>query len=438
MPRPPALVRRRGSTLPPARRITIVSKQCPSTVRRFLPDKLTAAYWNRRLYRNSYTREGRTCRVGHWCVKVQHEGQRQTWSLAAGSRAAAAREALDRYRALVGAPRAGGTAASAETIPARPRLVRRPYPAPRALSGELSAWLPEMGGTATYYPLGTAHARVAGRRAHALQRRLLRLGPAAQRQASRELTISLEWSANPVVWTYFTLITPPSSPRVTARITSAARSEAALSVALVEPDPGLRSALAAAVNQQTGFRCVAEFPGVHTALAGLTHQPVSLLLANQSLDGLSGAALLDRLHLLRPQIPGLLYSAYADSDRLFAATPGGASGYLLKRTPLDRCLDPLVHKTSLPADRSALSRQALQWFQGQLGPSASANPTGELARLTARELEILSLLSKGFLDKEIAQSLNISVWTVHGHAKNIYEKLGVHSRTEAAVRYLQK
>lgn len=416
-----------------------MSKQRPSTVPHSPRDKLTATYWNRRLYRNSYTRGGHTRRVGHWCVKVQHAGQRQTWSLTAGRRVAAAREALDRYRALIGAVGNSRVSAPLKIVFTRPRLVRRPYATPAAPPGELSAWLPGAGGSATYFPLGTANATVAGRRAHALQRRLLGSGPEAQRQVGRELTISLEWSINPVVWTYFTLITQPPTHRPTARTPLPTRAETTTTtVALVEPDPGLREAFATAVNQQVGFRCVTEFPDANAALTSLVRQPVSLLLVNQSLDGLSGAALLDRLHLLRPGIPGLIYAAYADSDRLFEATPGGAIGYLLKRTPPDRCLDPLAGGPPIPTDRATFSLRALQWFQRQLGASASIGASGELARLTARELEILALLSKGFLDKEIAQSLNISVWTVHGHAKNIYEKLGVHSRTEAAVRYLQK
>lgn len=62
----------------------------------------------------------------------------------------------------------------------------------------------------------------------------------------------------------------------------------------------------------------------------------------------------------------------------------------------------------------------------------------ETAGLTPREHEVLALLSKGELAKEIASSLGISIWTVHGHVKNIFEKLGVHTRTEAVVKYLQK
>jgi len=61
-----------------------------------------------------------------------------------------------------------------------------------------------------------------------------------------------------------------------------------------------------------------------------------------------------------------------------------------------------------------------------------------MAKLTHREHEVLALLSKGYVDKEIADSLRISIWTVHGHVKNIFEKLGVHTRTEAVIKFLQK
>jgi DNA-binding NarL/FixJ family response regulator len=61
-----------------------------------------------------------------------------------------------------------------------------------------------------------------------------------------------------------------------------------------------------------------------------------------------------------------------------------------------------------------------------------------MLHLTARELEILNYVGKGYLDKEIAAALELSVFTVHNHLKNIYEKLGVHNRTEAVLKYLQK
>ena len=69
---------------------------------------------------------------------------------------------------------------------------------------------------------------------------------------------------------------------------------------------------------------------------------------------------------------------------------------------------------------------------------SSQNSQRETAKLTDREHEIMNLLSRGCVDKEIADALQISIWTVHGHLKRIYEKLGVHTRTEAAIKFLDK
>jgi len=388
----------------------------------------TLPFWRQRLYRNSYTRSGQTHHVAHWCVKIQHAGRRQTWSLSATSREAAAREARQRYLELT-------TPSPSRTVPGKSlRLVRRPYSAP----GEYSLCWESVTGY-SYFPLGTADPAVAGRRGRKLQGRLIQEGGQIQQQVARELTLALEWSANPVLWTYFTLNTIPERipfpkaerPPLPPRNLSA--------IVVLEPDPSLRIALISTLNRQSEFYCTAAFSNVPEALSELSRTGADLVLVNHSLDGLSGAGFLDRLHRLTPEIPGLIYTPYHDSDRLFASTPGGATAYLLKRTSPERFLEPLSAGTTIgPGDQAGLVRRAQAWFQRVLGTPAPAGITGELARLTNRELEILALLSKGFLDKEIAQSLRISVWTVHGHAKKIYEKLGVHSRTEAAVKYLQK
>jgi len=82
--------------------------------------------------------------------------------------------------------------------------------------------------------------------------------------------------------------------------------------------------------------------------------------------------------------------------------------------------------------------QVRNYFQSFFGVSNIAEENPGLAHLTAREQDILSHVSKGYLDKEIADALNISIWTVHNHLKHIYEKLDVHNRTEAVLKYLQK
>lgn len=394
--------------------------------------KASLTYWRQRVYRNSYTRGGQQFRVRGWCVKVQLAGQRQTWRLQAKSREAAAAEARERFLAAR-EPLLATPMVSDERL----RLVRRPHPAPGAPIGELALqW--SGSGPADYYPLGTANPIVAGRRARRLHGQLIRDPLNTRARVPRELTVALEWCSNPVVWTYFTFHSRPDSEDPSPAPATNRRGPRR-AVAVVEPELGLRQALLLALNQHLDFAGSTGFANASEALAGLAASRFTLVLINQSLEGLSGAGFLDRLRVVAPSLPGLIYTTYPDSDRLFAATPGGASGYLLKRSSPDRFLEPLLPLSNDESlDQSSLASRARAWFQRVLGAPTPDRSAGELSRLTSRELEILALLSKGFVDKEIAQSLRISVWTVHGHAKNIYEKLGVHSRTEAAVKYLQK
>ena len=113
-------------------------------------------------------------------------------------------------------------------------------------------------------------------------------------------------------------------------------------------------------------------------------------------------------------------------------------GYLLKRVPPAHLLDPVIHSGN-PAGTDAESHLApVRLFFKELLRPRSGPHVAALSKLTPRENEVLMLLSKGGVDKEIAQAMGISVWTVHGHIKKIFERLGVRTRTEAVVRYLEK
>jgi DNA-binding NarL/FixJ family response regulator len=162
-------------------------------------------------------------------------------------------------------------------------------------------------------------------------------------------------------------------------------------------------------------------------------------LVNGNSTDVTAAEFSSKLRRLAPTLPILFFTIHEDSDQLFKATPGGASGYMLKRTSPERLFEPIVGALEdgvLSADRIAL--HVRRYFQDLVGSLSILESSPGVARLTHREHDILNLLSKGYLDKEIAEALGISLWTVHGHLKKIYEKLGVHTRTEAAVRYLQK
>lgn len=434
-----------------------MSKHGPVTKATAADPKTGVAYWQSRLFRNSYTRRGRTVHVRNWSVKIQHAGTRRTLSLAAPDRAAAAAEALVLFRiirtrgwdvalrdhsfaAQSEAPAPEDAAATEPFLVRKPRLLSRPYGTTPLPNGdhELSAQI-EHAGRSHYFPLSTADATEAARRARRIQQIVLKEGLAAAGQRfPRELTVGLHWASNPVSWTYFTVHTRvPGGTNPVASVSSG-RSPT-LPIVLVEPDDGLRRALAGCLNLQAGLHCRADFGNTADALLWLARNRAALVLVQRELGELSGGDFLDRVRHVAPQLPGLLYSVHEDSEQLFKSTPGGAMGYLLKRSPANLPLEPLA---GWPAGRwptaDEIAERARACFQRLGGPPPPATPNLELTRLTARELETLGLLSKGLLDKEVAHVLGISVWTVHGHVKRIFEKLGVHSRTEAVVKYLQK
>jgi DNA-binding NarL/FixJ family response regulator len=173
------------------------------------------------------------------------------------------------------------------------------------------------------------------------------------------------------------------------------------------------------------------------AIRETPRQPLDFLVANCTLAHQPGAACLEEFQRLKPGLACLLYSVFEDSDHLFKATPGGAVGYLLKRTAPSQIFEPIAHATR-PLTHEQIASHVREYFQRLSASLPAGPPSRELATLTPREHEILALLSKGRLAKEIADALGISVWTVHGHVKSIFEKLNVHTRTEAVVKFLQK
>jgi DNA-binding NarL/FixJ family response regulator len=258
----------------------------------------------------------------------------------------------------------------------------------------------------------------------------------ANQKFPRELTLALRWLDSPLAWTYTTIHTKTSGDAAPIPVEPNERSNVRL-VTIIEPDIGIRYALVDCVNRQEGFRCVAGYGSAAEAMREISRQRMDLVLLNYALPDRSGAVALEELQRTKTGLVGLLYSEFEDSDQLFKATPGGATGYLLKRTPSNRIFDPIGEATG-PLTRELVATQVREYFQRLVaalpsGPSALAT-----AKLTPREHEILALLAKGDLTKEIADSLGISIWTVQGHVKSIFEKLNVHTRTEAVVKFLQK
>jgi len=419
------------------------------------------SYWRARLFKCRYIYRGESCEVRNWSVKIQHQGRRKTFALQSSRCSEAAAEACELYRALVtegwndAAARASRKRAqvSFKTGEAASlgrerfdggywvqRLIHREYTmAPRpGESQELSVRV-EHGGTAHYFPLGTSSHLLGAKRALRIYQTVVKDGwEAANKRFSREVTVAFRWVDVPLAWTYTTIHTLHRTSEALL-IQPLRQGKTIVGVAVTEPDTGLRRALEWCINQMGGLCCVAGFTSAGEALRELRQGQVQLVLVNHSLADRSGATCLEGMKLVAPDVAGLLYSVYEDSEELFRRTPGGAGTYLLRRTGPIQFLEPI--RTWLkqePLIGTQMVAAAWQYFKDGVASLPITGISRQVGNLTQREQQVLGLLSKGHPDKEIADQLGISIYTVHEHVRNIFEKLAAHNRTEAAVKFLQK
>lgn len=202
-------------------------------------------------------------------------------------------------------------------------------------------------------------------------------------------------------------------------------------IALVEDDASLRETLADILTSSGEWQLTASYPDAESALEGMKASCPNVVLLDIQLPGISGIECAARLKAQHPEVQLLMVTVYDNNDRIFDALAAGASGYLLKRdapAKLLECLDDLIAGGSPMS--SAIARKVVQHFQKE------APAKNEDHNLTPREKQILELLVKGGLYKEIAWDLGIGVETVRTHLHNIYAKLHVRTRTEAVVKYL--
>ena len=198
-------------------------------------------------------------------------------------------------------------------------------------------------------------------------------------------------------------------------------------VAIVEDNQTTREGLKTIVDLSPGYRCVCVCQTAEEALGLIPkHQP-DVVLMDIQLPKISGVECVARLKELMPQIQVIMVTVYQDPDRIFRALRAGASGYLLKRATPEMVLNAIrdVQHGGVPMS-AEIARKVIGYFQTQ--PVAAP----EVEKLSPRELEILNLIAPGFSNKEIADRLGISIESIRWHLKNIYHKLHVHSRTEAA------
>ena len=205
-------------------------------------------------------------------------------------------------------------------------------------------------------------------------------------------------------------------------------SELNITVSIVEDDAPARSILADWIHRTPGFRCAGRYDSAEAALVALPSEKPAVVLMDINLPGMSGIECVRQLKPVLPATQFVMLTVYEDADHIFNALAAGASGYLLKRVSRGELLAALrdVYAGGSPMS-SNIARKVVQSFQ------KPAPPAGQV-ELSPREREVLELLARGYLYKEIADSLQIGSSTVNTYIRRIYEKLHVRSRSQAVAK----
>ena len=204
-------------------------------------------------------------------------------------------------------------------------------------------------------------------------------------------------------------------------------------IAIVEDNPDICLSLTEWINSAPDHQCVCTCPDAETALIEIPRCRPDVVLMDIQLPGESGIVCTARLKDLLPDLLVIVLTVYRDRDLLFQALKAGASGYLLKRSTPDEVLNAIVEVRSGGAPMTGeIARMVVETFRK---PTSKADPATELSE---RELEILTLVSKGFGNKEIGLKLGVSYFTVRAHLRKTYDKLHVRCRAEAVAKLLQR
>ena len=191
--------------------------------------------------------------------------------------------------------------------------------------------------------------------------------------------------------------------------------------------------LAVLINGTIGFECTGRFRTMEDALAGIDASRPDVILTDIGLPGMNGIEGTRILSARYPDVPILALSVYGDDENVFAAICAGASGYLLKNTPPARLLQALTEVVAGGAPMSPeIARRVITLFRDFRPPERASY------RLTPQETELLRLMVDGHHYKTAAREMGISTHTVSFHLKHIYQKLQVHSKSEAVAKALRE
>ena len=198
-----------------------------------------------------------------------------------------------------------------------------------------------------------------------------------------------------------------------------------IKICIVEDLEEVRDGMVSLLTLDERFELLAAFPDAEKAADELPAWQPDIVIMDINLPGMNGIECIKKVKALCPKSQFIMFTIYEDDEKVFEALAAGASGYLLKKTPFNKIAESLIELYAGGSPMSTqIARKVIKRFQNDEAKE-------QIETLSVRENEILQLLAKGLLYKEIAIKLSISTGTVRQHIHRIYEKLHVQNRTEA-------
>lgn len=206
-----------------------------------------------------------------------------------------------------------------------------------------------------------------------------------------------------------------------------------INVAIVEDDDDIRASLEEIVGSSGELNCVASFPNAEELIAAFKYLVIDVVIMDINLPGKDGIKTVAELKPLKPKVQYLMCTSYEEPEKTFESLCAGATGYILKNTSPEKLFEGV---REIYNGGSPMSPQIARMVVSSFGQKQKVSEAFE--SLTTREKEILQYLAQGFQYKEIADKLFLSVETIRTYVRHVYEKLQVHSRTEALNKVFPK
>ncbi len=206
-----------------------------------------------------------------------------------------------------------------------------------------------------------------------------------------------------------------------------------ISVAIVEDNPDIRMGTSYILRSSRGCSVAGEYGTAEEFFEAYEENLPDVVLMDLGLPGMSGLKAIERLKHEHPRIEIVVQSIYQDDDNVFRALCAGANGYIAKPVLPQQLLEAVEDAFSGGTPMSPrIARKVLEVFKQHAAPQKTD------FHLTCRELEVLQLLVQGEDYKSVADKLFLSLFTVRAHVRNIYDKLHVHTRSQAVAKALQE